>query len=111
MTSLDLLKETVRLLNSKPEIMKEVLAMNKVFQFKVSDGKPFYIEAVGNELKVEEGSKQPVAATLSASDQLLTDIFSGKIDGAQAFMQGRLKISGDIFSVQKLSTSFLKARQ
>ena len=110
MNSLDLLKETVNLINSKPEIKKEVVALNKVFQFKVRDGSPFFIDAIGNELKVGEGSKQPVAATLSASDQLLTDVFSGKIDGAQAFMQGKLKVSGDLFTVQKLSTLFLKAR-
>jgi len=111
MTSLDLLKNVVKSIDQFPEVKKEILSMNKAFQFNVSDGSPFYVKSTGGEIVVSEGTTQPVSATITATDQVLSDVFSGKLDGVQAFMQGKLKISGDIFSVQKLSSSILKARK
>lgn len=111
MSSLDLFKDLIKLFDDFPELKEEILSQNKTFQFNVSDGAPFYVEASGTELIVGEGKKEPVAATISATDQALVDIFTGKLNGVQAFMSGKLKISGDIFSVQKLSTMVLKARR
>jgi putative sterol carrier protein len=111
MTSLDLLKNVVKSIDQFPEVKKEILSMSKAFQFNVSDGSPFYVKSTGGEIVVSEGTTQPVSATITATDQVLSDVFSGKLDGVQAFMQGKLKISGDIFSVQKLSSSILKARK
>jgi putative sterol carrier protein len=111
MTSIDLLKNVVKMIDGLPELKKEIVSMNKTFQFNVSDGSPFFVQADQGEIKVVEGTKQPASATITATDQVLTDVFSGKLDGVQAFMQGKLKISGDIFSVQKLSSSILKARK
>jgi putative sterol carrier protein len=111
MTSLDLLKNVVKSIDQFSEVKKEILSMNKAFQFNVSDGSPFYVKSTGGEIVVSEGTTQPVSATITATDQVLSDVFSGKLDGVQAFMQGKLKISGDIFSVQKLSSSILKARK
>jgi putative sterol carrier protein len=111
MTSIDLLKDVVKSLDGLPDLKKEIVSINKTFQFNVSDGSPFYVHAGDGEVAVNEGTKTPSAATIIASEQVLTDLFTGKLDGVQAFMQGKLKISGDIFSVQKLSSSILKARK
>ncbi len=111
MSSIEILKNLVKSLDGLPDLKKEIVAINKTFQFNVSDGAPFYVQAGEGEVSVTEGSKQPSSATITASEQVLTDLFDGKLDGVQAFMQGKLKISGDIFSVQKLSSSILKARK
>ncbi len=111
MSSIDLLKNVVKSLDSLPDLKKEVMAINKTFQFNVSDGTPFYVTIGDGQVAVENGTKQPASATITASEQVLTDLFTGKLDGVQAFMQGKLKISGDIFSVQKLSSTILKARK
>ncbi|MEM0141607.1 MAG: SCP2 sterol-binding domain-containing protein [Thermoplasmatales archaeon] len=111
MTSLELLRNVVKSIEQFPDLKKEIASMNKTFQFNVSDGSPFYVMTSGSEIVVGEGTKQPASATIMATDQVLSDVFSGKLDGVQAFMQGKLKISGDIFSVQKLSSSILKARK
>ncbi|MDA8054654.1 MAG: SCP2 sterol-binding domain-containing protein [Thermoplasmatales archaeon] len=111
MTSIELLRGVVKSLDGLPDLKKEVVSINKTFQFNVSDGSPFYVSAGEGQVMIEEGTKQPVSATIAASEQVLTDLFTGKLDGVQAFMQGKLKISGDIFSVQKLSSSILKARK
>lgn len=111
MSSIDLLKNVVKMLDGLPDLKREIVSINKTFQFNVSDGNPFYVHAGEENVTVAEGTKEPAAATITASEQVLTDLFSGKLDGVQAFMQGKLKISGDIFSVQKLSASILKARK
>ncbi len=111
MSSYDLLRETVNSLESKPDLKKEIMSFNKTFQFIVSDGKPFYVELSNAGINVNEGKKDSPAATITANDQVLIDVFTGKLDGVKAFMQGKLKISGDIFSVQKLSSSIMKARK
>ncbi len=111
MSSIDLFKNVVKSLDGLPDLKKEVVAINKTFQFKVSDGSPYYVQILDGQVIVQEGTKEPANATITASEQVLTDLFTGKLDGVQAFMQGKLKISGDIFSVQKLSSTILKARK
>ncbi len=106
-----MLMNVAKSLDGLPDLKKEIASINKTFQFNVSDGAPFYVRAGEGAVTVTEGTTQPAAATITASEQVLTDLFSGKLDGVQAFMQGKLKISGDIFSVQKLSSSILKARK
>lgn len=111
MSSFDLLKDTIKSLEAKPDLKKEILSFNKTFQFNVSDGDPFYVEINNNGINVSQGKKESPSATITASDQTLTDVFTGQLDGVKAFMQGKLKISGDIFSVQKLSSTIMKARK
>ncbi len=111
MSSIDLLKNLVKSLEALPDLKKEIVAINKTFQFNVSDGSPFYVQAGEGEIKIVEGTLQPVSATITSTEQVLTDLFSGKLNGVQAFMQGKLKISGDIFAVQKLSNDIMKARK
>lgn len=111
MTFYDLFLDTVRLLDGKPDIKKIIVSSNKTFQFNILDGQHFYVEANGQDLKVTQGDMESPSATISASDQNLQDIFSGRLNGIAAFMQGKLKISGDVLSVQKLSTDILNARK
>lgn len=111
MSAIDLLKNLVKSLDSLPELKKEIVSINKTFQFNVTDGNPFYVRAEEGEVKIVEGNLQQVSATIIASEQVLSDLFSGKLNGVQAFMQGKLKISGDIFAVQKLSSDIMKARK
>lgn len=111
MSSFDLLRDTINSLENKPDLKKEILSFNKTFQFNVSDGNPFYVEINSSGIKVSEGKKDSPSATITATDQILNDVFTGQLDGVKAFMQGKLKISGDIFSVQKLSSTIMKARK
>ncbi|MCL5680603.1 MAG: SCP2 sterol-binding domain-containing protein [Candidatus Thermoplasmatota archaeon] len=111
MSSFDLLKETIQALDAKPDLKTEIISFNKSFQFNVSDGKPFYVDLSNGGINIAEGNKQSPSATITAADQVLVDVFTGKLDGVKAFMQGKLKISGDIFSVQKLSSTIMKARK
>jgi Putative sterol carrier protein len=111
MSSIEFLKKTVEMLDQKPEIKKEILSFKKVFQIEISDGNPYYVDLTSDSVKIIEGKHPSPNATIIAQDQVLEDVFSGKLDGVKAFMTGKLKIKGDAFSVQKLSSTINKARK
>src|SRR5271157_2825911 len=51
---------------------------------------------------VEKGTISNPKLTLTADAQDCLDIFSGKLDGMKAFMQGKLKVSGNFGLAMKL---------
>ena len=55
---------------------------------------------------VENGTTPNPKLTLTADAQDCLDIFSGKLDGMKAFMQGKLKVSGDFGLAMKLTGLF-----
>ncbi len=55
---------------------------------------------------VEEGVAPKPNLTISANALDYMDIMTGKKDGAKAFMQGKLKVTGDMGLAMKLQTLF-----
>lgn len=49
---------------------------------------------------------EPATLTLHAKAQDILDIFTGKLDAASAFMQGRLRVNGSLGLAIKLSGLF-----
>ena len=111
MTSIDVVKELVDKVNSLGVIEKEAANWNKVLQLNVSDGEPFFVKIEGGKATVSSGEEPSATATVAATDAVLTDLLSGKLDAVKAFMQGQIKISGDVFSAQKLFSLINKARK
>ena len=111
MGSKDVLKELVEKVNSLGVLEKEAANWNKAFQFKVSDSDPFFVKMEGGKATLSDGEDSGATATISATDAILSDLFSGKLDPVKAFMQGQIRISGDVFSAQKLTSIINKARK
>lgn len=111
MTSMDILKDLVEKVNSLGVLEKEAANWNKAFQFKLSDSEPFYVKIEGGKATINAGEDSGATATISGTDAVLTDLFSGKLDPIKAFMSGQIKVSGDVFSVQKLTSFINKVRK
>jgi len=60
-------------------------------------------------LKVEQGSHPSPKMTLSADSDDYIALFTGKLDPMQAFMQGKLKLQGDLNLAMKM-TQFFKMK-
>jgi putative sterol carrier protein len=75
---------------------------SKVFQFKVSDGEPFYVEFKNDKATVVKGEHQSPIATLIVKKEDLVKILRGELDANQAFFKGVLKISGNILETLNL---------
>lgn len=111
MTSKDQLAVIVEKAKAAPAVLKELSSWSKTFQFNVSDGSPYYVSIEKGMVSLNEGSVQSPSATVSATDDVLVQLFSGNLNPVQAFMSGQLKVTGDIFSAQKLTSVINKARE
>lgn len=56
--------------------------------------------------KVAEGIAENPKMTLTADAEEFHDILLGKMDGMAAFMQGKLKLAGDLNLAMKLTSMF-----
>jgi|ACXJ01.1.fsa_nt_gi Putative sterol carrier protein len=111
MASYEVMSEIIGKASAMDSFKKEIAGFNKTFLFKPSDAKPYHVEINNGTAKLAEGEVASPSATISATDQVLSDIFTGKTDAIKAFMQGQLKVSGDIFSAQKLTGIVSKLRK
>lgn len=110
MSAKELLGQIVGKANENEAVKKEISGFNKVFQFKVTDSTPFYVVIENGSVKMNDGETPTPSAAISGTDAVLSDMFSGKLDPIKAFMAGQIKVSGDIFSTQKLTGVISKLR-
>jgi len=87
---------------AKEKMGDEMASWNKVFQFEIPDGEPFYIEFSGGQVKVEKGKHDSSIATLSMEKEVLFKILNGELDAMAAFMRGMMKITGNVFETANL---------
>ncbi len=111
MVSKDVLNEMLEKYKNDPDVKKEVAGMKNVYQFAPSDGNPYYLSIMDGEIKLVDGNKESPTATVTAKDEVLADLFSGKIDPIMSYMTGKLKISGDLMSATKMTGLVKKLRK
>lgn len=56
--------------------------------------------------KVEEGAEENPTMALTADAQDYINVVSGELDAMQAFMQGKIKLSGDLNLALKMTNFF-----
>lgn len=110
MSAKELLEQIVGKANGNEAVKKDLSGFNKVFQFKVSDSSPFYVAITNGTVALKDGDTSSPSATITGTDAVLSDMFSGKLDPIKAFMAGQIKVSGDVFSTQKLTGVISKLR-
>ncbi len=83
--------------------------LDALIHFKFTGAEPGEWNAQIKDGKVDvtrgEASK-PANMTLTADSQDYVKIFTGELDGMQAFMQGKIKLAGDLNLAMKLMQMF-----
>ena len=89
----------------KPEVAEGVEA---VIQYHLTgdEGGDWIINIDEGKCTVAEGTAKNPTMTLTAEAQDFKDVLTGKADGMQYFMQGKLKLAGDLNLAMKLTTFF-----
>lgn len=90
----------------KSEGASLVKKVNGVYQFNIKKGtvvKTYGIDLKNGNGKLVEGAPERANCTIDISDEVFYDIMTGKLNPQNAFMQGKLKIHGDIQLATKLS--------
>lgn len=82
--------------------------LDAVIQFKFSgeEAGNWFATIKDDKCTVEKGAHPSPKMTLEADSSDYVKIFTGELDGMQAFMQGKLKLSGDLNLAMKLMTMF-----
>ncbi|TAK12584.1 MAG: SCP2 sterol-binding domain-containing protein [Anaerolineae bacterium] len=82
---------------------------NAVIQFEFTGGEPgtWYAAIADGKCEVAEGTHASPTMTLTADSQDYIDIITGKMDAMKAFMQGKVKLAGNLNLAMKM-TSFFK---
>lgn len=99
------------------EIMPEIVSnpeksagMNATYQFSIDgdDGGEWNLELADGSAKVSEGEAESSDCTVMATDEDWLKIVKGELNPQMAFMQGKIKIKGNMSLALKLQ-GFLKA--
>jgi len=89
-------------------IPEKAQGLDAVIQFKFTGAEAGEWTAVIKDGKVEvaPGTHPSPKMTLTADSGDYVKIFTGELDGMQAFMQGKLKLAGDLNLAMKLMQMF-----
>lgn len=93
-------------IKSDPGLVKKV---NGVIQFNV-EGESFTVDLKNGGGSVSAGAAAKADMTMTVSDENLVKLAAGKLNAQQAFMQGKIKIKGNMGLAMKLGT-VIKAAQ
>ncbi len=82
--------------------------LDAVIQFKFTGAEAgnWYATIKNDKVEVEQGEHAAPKMTLSADSSDYIKIFTGELDGMQAFMQGKIKLAGDLNLAMKLTQMF-----
>lgn len=77
-------------------------------QFKLSGegGGDWYVSIANGQIDVEKGLADGPTATIMMDAQDYADMVTGKLNAMAAFMQGKVKVEGDLNTVMKFQTLF-----
>lgn len=100
----------VELMSKMPKafLPEKAPGLDAVIQFKFSGAEAgdWYAAIKDGACTVEQGAHSSPKMTLSADSADYVKIFTGELDGMQAFMQGKIKLAGDLNLAMKLMTMF-----
>jgi len=101
----------VQLMEKMPSafIAEKAQGVNALIHFKFTGAEPgdWNAKIADGKVTVAQGAPADKAAmTLTADSEDYVKLFTGELDGMQAFMQGKLKLGGDLNLAMKLMQMF-----
>ena len=92
-------------------IPEKAAGLNAVIQFNFTGAEPgsWNAQIKDGAVKVEQGTYPTPTMSLTADSSDYIKLFVGELDPMQAFMQGKLKLQGDLNLAMKM-TQFFKMR-
>ena len=80
--------------------------MEAVFQLNFKDNDDHYLSISDGDFTVEKGTHDNPSVSLSTDIATLKNIITGNLNGMQAVMMGKVKLSGDMSLAMKLNGLF-----
>jgi len=76
------------------------------FKFTGAEASEWYAAIKDDKCTVEKGAHPSPKMTLTADSGDYVKIFTGELDGMKAFMEGKIKLGGDLNLAMKLTQMF-----
>jgi putative sterol carrier protein len=94
--------------HEKAFMPEKAVGVDAVIQYHLTgeDAGDWIVTIHDGKCSVQEGVAENPKMSLTADAHEFRDILLGKINGMNAFMQGKLKLSGDLNLAMKLTTFF-----
>jgi len=85
-------------------IPEKAIGLDAIIQLKLTGAQAaeWYVTIKDGKCAVAQGTASAPKLTVTADSGDFVKIFSGQLDGMQAFMQGKLKLAGDMSLAMKL---------
>lgn len=82
--------------------------VDAIFQFNLTgdDGGQYWIKVVDKQAEVHEGTHDNPTMVITSSAQDYIDLVNGELNPMSAFMQGKVKVKGDMGLALKLQAMF-----
>ena len=80
--------------------------LDAVFQYQLEGDDAYYVTIADGSCSLSAGEHDDPSATLSMDDETLQELLSGETDGMQAFMAGKLQVTGDMMLATRLTALF-----
>lgn len=84
----------------------QAASLNAIFQFRLTDAAPFYIDIRDGECTSEYGLHDDPSLVLHLDEATLIRIISGEQDGMGAYMKGQLRAEGNVMLATRLGKLF-----
>ena len=80
--------------------------MDEVFQFDLDDADSWHLVIKDGTCHMVDGSHDDPSVTLTMDSATMQAVMSGKMEGMQAFMMGKLRAEGNMMLATKLNALF-----
>ena len=80
--------------------------MDEVFQFDLDDADSWHLIIKDGTCNMVDGTHDDPSVTLTMDIATMETVMSGKMEGMQAFMMGKLRAEGNMMLATKLSALF-----
>ncbi len=100
----DFLTLFTQVANNIDETKDEVQGFNRRFQFKLTGYPDFWLSIQGGLFEMGEGDIQSPDIVLEMDAELAAGIFTGQVDPTMAYMNGQLKVDGNLPDAIKFRT-------
>ena len=88
-----------------PAVQSQLKGWDRIIQYSVApDGPHMHLVIQGGEVKALAGPNEKASATVRFADlDTALAVFSRKLDGQAAFMQGKVQLAGDMTDAMKIT--------
>jgi putative sterol carrier protein len=80
--------------------------LNIVYQFEIVDGGNYFVAINDGVCRIEAGEHEMPSITLILESETMASVVEGSLSSAQAFMFGKVRVTGDLSLGTRLASLF-----